>query len=201
VVSTLTALASVRLLQADFPAMKKLLEEARQNDKGQEPTITGRIRYGAATLALAEGRLDDAAAEATKAAQLFKEGQRTDEEALSEVALATALLRAGHLDAARLAVDRAKEVVAKTTSLLARPQVAVIDARLFAAEQPKHVDEPLRLLKEVEAEAEKTLVSADLWEARLAAAQLEHQADNLAALARDARAQGLNLYALEAEKR
>jgi predicted Ser/Thr protein kinase len=199
VVSTLTALAAVRLLQGDFAAMKKLLDEARENDKGQEPTITGRIRFGAATLALAKGRLDEAAAEATKAAKLFKDGQRLDEQALSEAAVAESLLRAGHLDTARLAVNRAKEVVAKSSSRLARPQVAVMDAKVFAAEQPAHLDEPLRLLKEVASEAEKTGVSADQWEARLAAAQLEHQADNLAALARDARAQGLILYALQAE--
>ena len=204
-VTSLEFLASVRLLQGDLDAAKELMAEARANDKGQEPTITGRIHQGAAALALAEGRLTEAASEARSAAALFKEGLRIDEEAQSEAMLTQALLGLGQIAEASEAAQRAQRLTAKSASRIAKPTAALARARVLAAENPKNVEVPLKMVREVAAEAQQTGVSSDQWEARLAAAQIEQLAsrpgarEKLAAIGRDARVQGFVLYALRAE--
>jgi tetratricopeptide (TPR) repeat protein/predicted Ser/Thr protein kinase len=204
-VSTLQALAMVRLLQADFETVRALLIEARAADQGQEPLVTGRIHQATAALALAEGKPAEAASEATLAAALFKSGVRIDEEVQSEALLSRALLAQGQPAAAREAAARAQKLAESSASRIGKPVAAIAVARVEAVEHPQQIDEPVKLLHQVAAEAQKTGVATDSWEARLTLAQIEQRAsrpgahDKLMALAADARAQGFVLYAQQAE--
>jgi hypothetical protein len=100
---------------------------------------------------------------------------------------------------ARAAIVRAHEALAASSSTMAASEVAIAEARVRVAENPREVEAavaPMRALL-----ARTTPGAAEgRWLLRLALAELHAQgADDLLQLAREARAQGFVLVALEAE--
>ncbi len=205
-IEALYAFGRVRLLQADLAEAHRLLEEARGADNGQDKWNTGSIRLLDAQLGLAEKRFEEASTNAALAAALFKQGATLDDEAVAEGVHARALLGLGRTSEARAAADRAAALIANSKSEAARAPVAVASALVQAAEHPRTPAEALSSLRAVLDAATRAGARDEEWQVRLASAQIELRSGKrgarsaLLALARDARAEGMHLYAQQAEE-
>ena len=204
-VTSLFGLCEVRLLQGDFPAVHALLAEGRKIDRGQDKLTSARLHCFEAVLAQEEGRLSDAEKEGLQALSFFENSARLDEQARCAAHLAEVYLSSNRVPDARQTIDRAEALIAKSKSAFARGPVAVVDARVRAAERPKDLTEPLSTLRALADEGSRTGVVDDRWHARLALAAIELESgrhgarEQLKKLGHEARSQGFVLYALRAE--
>jgi tetratricopeptide (TPR) repeat protein len=203
--STLRFLAHLRVVQGDLAGARTLLRQARVVDPGQDRTTTAEVNAAEIELTLAERRFADAAALAASTASLFKESGDTDSAAMNEARCALAQLRLGDLRAAHQADQRAKALMAHSSSDLRRVLPGIVAALLRATERPAQLEAALASLRELADLAARRGRMIDRWRARLWAAELEQRAHRpgsrarLLALARDARIEGFGLIASEAE--
>ena len=202
---SLISLSRVQIMQGNLDEAAKTFVLAREAGAGQEKLNQLRLKGLEATLAFARDDLPLAVTAARDAAALGMQTNAVDETALQETQLARALLRQGKVAEARAAVGRGQALLAKSKSGLSNASLAVADARVKAAEEPRNPAAWASQLKTVLEEANKAGVAEDQWEARLALAELlplESRAamrSRLKSLAHEARAQGFVLYAKLAE--
>jgi len=201
----LTGLAHVRLEQGELAEARKLVDELKANSAGATKRSRVSVSWMDGGVALAEGSYAAAEAAAQAGVKLAAEAGFVDEEAEENAQLARALLEEGRLQEARLAVSRGQALLAKTTSGVARGEIAVADGLLLAREDPQHLERAETALSAALADAMRVGVAVDQWEARLALAETQTRMKNrggrvsLEQLEQQARAQGFGLYARSAE--
>ncbi len=204
--STIVSLITVELLRDRVDAAEKLLAEGRATDNGQDKVNTGRLEWMASLIAEVKRQPGQAAAEAQKAIAIFNGSALVDEEALARATLCRAELAQDHTAAARQAIDPATAILAKSKGRLARTAVMICDTRVHLREHPADFDGAVARLQEQTVGAARSGASDEDWSVRLAIAKLELEAKRpgakgrVAALAREARSQGFELYAAEAEE-
>ncbi len=200
VLTALVGLAIVRLEQGDLAEARRIFEEARAADNGQEKLKAAWIRNLEAAIDFAEGRLGEALVAAGQAATLARETAHLEETAEAEVLLARILLAQGSLQESRAAVLRARAACERGNGGIARVQVAIAEGRLQAKEDPRARGRALATLRAALDEANRSGFVLDQWAARLALAEL-HALGNegLRKLAQEARAEGFGLVARQAE--
>jgi tetratricopeptide (TPR) repeat protein len=195
--NSMFSLAIVRTQQAEFAEAHKLIDEGRVMPT-QDKTATINLNEATGILAYAEGRLSDAESAARAAVTMEEELQHIDELVFDSALLGRALYSQGRMAEAADAIAKGRTALAKVKSATGRGMLGVVGARLQAISD---LPGGIASLKQILAQAQTDDVAIDIWEARLALAELE-PADSkasvrarLASLSREASAQGFGLYA------
>jgi tetratricopeptide (TPR) repeat protein len=198
------SLADLRVIQADFAGARAHLARARAAP-AKQPRTELTVRVVEAELALAEGRFADVDHEARDTALRFEAMDLATAAAACEVMRAEALWRQGRLTDARQVSGHAEKLLTATTDELDRVRAKIIAAALDGAASPARLDASLSALRQTADFSARHGQVEDAWRARLFAGELQLQARRpgaragLAAMARDARAEGFELYARKAE--
>ena len=150
-----------------------------------------------AALALAERRFADGESLARLAVLQFQKASSTDEEMWSQALLARNLLGAGDLQQAQSAVSKAMALSQQTAARSARFEATLAEARVNAksgkwAQAREELESMLGSARKFGYQARLALAEIDLWAGSASAPE------HLAALERDARAQGFLLIANQA---
>jgi hypothetical protein len=205
--SALSSLAEVRLLQDRQDEARAHWAEALKVARPDDNAQVGECLLGLGRLALAQGQVAAAVEQLQKGAANLARASRRDESARGEALLIEALLQVGRTAEAQKASDRAQALLAGSRSLIARPRVALAQARLRAARNPDQLQQALAEVESVRAEAAGRGLAEEQLEARAARAELRLRAEpaqaaaELRALAKDARRLGYALLARRAEER
>jgi serine/threonine protein kinase len=199
----LLALAHARMLQGDLAAARQRFDEAAAQAPSLGKRAAAQVQMFQAELELAARQPALAERAAREATRLFDEAGQRDDVPLIQASLARALFEQGRLPDARAALSGARTLLDASSGALARGALTVIDARLQISEDPARRPQALALLGEALADAQRTGLVADAWEARLALAELQPgraavRRSRLQAMAGQARATGFGLYAQRA---
>jgi serine/threonine protein kinase/tetratricopeptide (TPR) repeat protein len=197
------ALGDISMAQGDLSEARKQYEQAMALCKEtHDQNFTAQLQGSLAALALAEGRFADGESLARQAALQFQKASTTDEEMWSQALLARNLLGAGDLQQAQSAVSKAMALLPQTAGRSARFETTLAEARVNAksgkwAQAREELESMLISARKFgyrpyEYQARLALAEIDLWAGSASAPE------HLAALERDARAQGFLLIANQA---
>jgi tetratricopeptide (TPR) repeat protein len=199
----IAGLGDVLLAQGDLAGARKQYEQAGVLSKEtNDEAYDAQVDVALASVALAENRFADGASLARQATAVFAKSRATQDEVFSQAALARNLLGAGNLPEAQSAAERAMALAAQDTAPLPRFEATLADARVKAklgkwAQAREELESMLTSTRKsgyryYEFEARLALAEIELWSGSASARA------HLAALERDARAQGLLLIANQA---
>jgi tetratricopeptide (TPR) repeat protein len=199
--------ARVHRLQQDLAQALKEETEARAifaeiGDKTEVAHVDLRL----AELFLDEGKSEQAAVSARRAADVFEKTKGTSDEASANLLLARTLLVDGRIADARKIVDQVKGVAAATHNRELELSAALAAARVRAASGiSSETDDSLRRLDRVITDASTTRFEEIALEARLAKGEIEMGTTDssvgrsyLEALRKDAANEGFQLIAQKA---
>jgi serine/threonine protein kinase/tetratricopeptide (TPR) repeat protein len=197
------ALGDLSMAQGDLSEARKQYEQAMALCKEtHDQNFTAQLQVSLAALALAEGRFADGESLARQAVLQFQKSSSTDEEMWSQALLARNLLGAGDLQQAQSAVSKAMALSQQTADRAARFEATLADARVNAksgkwTQAREELESMLGSARKFgyrpyEYQARLALAEIDLWAGSASAPE------HLAALERDARAQGFLLIANQA---
>jgi eukaryotic-like serine/threonine-protein kinase len=200
---TIAALADIAMAQGDLSAARKQYEQAVELCKDtHDQNFMAQLEVALSMVALAEKRFADGEALARQATQQFEKSHSGDNEMWSQAVLARNLLGAGKLQPAQSAVSRAMALSQQTAGRSARFEATLADARVNA--KSGKWAQAREELESMRNSARKFGYRPYEYQARLALAEIELWAGSasapaqLAALERDARAQGFLLVANQA---
>jgi tetratricopeptide (TPR) repeat protein len=205
VVTVLRYLAILRVTQADYAAAHALIARTRAGPS-PSPYDELMVREVETELLLAEGRYEESAREGRETATRFEARGETTDAGSCEALRAEALWRAGKLAEAREALRRSDKLVARSTNELDRTPARIVSAVLEAQKSRGNLDAALATLRKASDFSDQRGRATDSWHARELAAELQLAArqpgarSRLASLARDARAQGFERFARDAEQ-
>jgi hypothetical protein len=191
------------MAQGDLSAARKQYEQAIALCKDtQDQNYMAQVEVALSMVALAEKRFADGESLARQATLQFVKTSSTDNEAWSQAALARNLLGAGNLQEAQSAASRAMALSQQTAGRVTRFEATLADARVNAksgkwAQAREELESMLSSARKFgylsyEYQARLALAEIDLWAGSASAPA------HLAALERDARAQGFLLVANQA---
>ena len=197
------ALGDISMAQGDLSEARKQYEQAMALCKEtHDQSFTAQLQVSLAALALAERRFADGESLARLAVLQFQKASSTDEEMWSQALLARNLLGAGDLQQAQSAVSKAMALSQQTAARSARFEATLAEARVNAksgkwAQAREELESMLGSARKFgyrpyEYQARLALAEIDLWAGSASAPE------HLAALERDARAQGFLLIANQA---
>ncbi|MBZ5615623.1 MAG: tetratricopeptide repeat protein [Acidobacteriia bacterium] len=202
----LYSLGELAMMQADFDAAAKLLQQsltARQAE--QEKLGTAESNLDLALLDLNEGRsVSDAEALSRSAGQVLHDAKVKDEEARAYSILASVLLAEGKSAEALQAVEQATVISRKSQDPNYRLSIAVVSSRVRGLADPSNsaVSQSLAALNQAAIEAGRLGYVGIQMEARLALGEIEMKSgkrglgrNHLEAVERDSAARGFLLIA------
>src|SRR6266700_3112992 len=171
-----------------------------------DKTEVAHVDLNLAELFLDEGKNEESALSARRAADVFAKTKGTSDEAAASLLLARTLLVSGHIAVARKIVDKVLGVATETHNRVLELSATLTAARVRAASgDSSEARESLRRLDRVIADATTTGFETIVLEARLAKGEIEiGNADPsagrvyLAALRKDAAKEGFRLIAQKA---
>ena len=202
-IDAIAALADISMAQGDLAGARRQYEQALAMCKQtQDQNYMAEVEVALAVLALAEKRFADGESLARQATLYFAKTSSTDDEAWSQAALARNLLGAGNLQEAQSAASRAMALAQQTAGRGTRFEATLADARVNA--KSGKWAQAREELESMLSSSRKFGYRAYEYQARLALAEIEVWAGSasapaqLAALERDATAQGFLLVANQA---
>jgi hypothetical protein len=171
-----------------------------------DKTEVAHVDLRLAEIFLDEGKSEQAAVSARRAADVFEKTKGTSDEATANLLLAKTLLVDGRIADARKIVDQVMGVAAATHNRELELSAALTAARVRAASRiPSETDDSLRRLDRVITDASTTRFEEIALEARLAKGEIEMGTTDssvgrayLEALRKDAASEGFQLIAQKA---